>query len=157
MAMKEGMTMNINRKTLTLVLGVLLAVLALAGCAPSVKVEAVQGSDREAVLAYSEPMVENLLAGMNAADYAVFSRDFDEMMLKAIPEKAFANLLAGTTGKVGAYASRAVDRVDKVGENYRVVYKARFAGDENVQMLVSFGGAEPHKIAGLFFTSDKMK
>jgi len=149
--------MNTYRKTLYLVLGVALVALALAACTPSVKVEALQGSDRDAVLAYSEPMVENLLAGMNAADYAVFSRDFDEAMLKAIPEKAFANLLAGTTGKIGAYASRAVDRVEKVGENYRVIYKAKFAGDENVQVLVSFGGAEPHKIAGLFFTSDKMK
>lgn len=149
--------MNTYRKTLVLVVGVVLAALVLAACAPSVKVEALQGADREAVLAYSEPMVENLLAGMNAADYAVFSRDFDEAMLKAIPEKAFANLLAGTTGKVSAYVSRVVDRVEKVGENYRVIYKAKFTGDENVQMLVSFDGAEPHKIAGLFFTSDKMK
>ncbi len=149
--------MNTNRRFLTLTLIVLLAVLALAACAPKVQVEALQGSDRDAVLAYTEPMTDNLLAGLNAADYAVFSRDFDDAMLKAIPESKFANLLATTTGKVGAYDSREVNSVEKVGEYYRVVYKAKFAGDDKAQVLISFEGAEPHKVAGLFFTSDKMK
>ena len=150
--------MQTNRRYLSIVLMIaLFTVLALAACAPKVQVEAVEGSDRDAVLAYTEPMTENLLSGLNAADYAVFSRDFGDAMLKAIPEKAFANLLATTTGKAGAYVSREVDKVDKVGVNYRVVYKAKFAGDENAQVLVTFAVAEPHKVAGLFLTSEKMK
>src|SRR5512141_268734 len=121
--------MKLTRSSVLLILALLLGALALSACGPKVKVEALQGSDRDAVLAYAESMTDNLVAGLNAADYAVFSRDFNEGMLKAIPEKAFANLLTTTTGKVGAYASREVDRVDKVGEYYRVAYKAKFAGD----------------------------
>ena len=149
--------MKPNRLSLILALIALLAVLALSACASGPKVEALQGSDRDAVLAYAEPMVDNLLSGLNAADYAAFSRDFDDAMLKAIPESAFANLLATTTGKVGAYQSRAVDRVEKAGDYYRVVYKSQFADDDNVQVLVTFDAADPHTVAGLFFTSDKLK
>lgn len=38
---------------------------------------AFHGEERAAVLAFSEPAMDNLLAGLTANDYAVFSRDFD--------------------------------------------------------------------------------
>ena len=108
-------------------------------------------------LAYSEAMTENLLAGMNAGDYAAFSRDFNADMKTAMPEAALASMKTSITDKIGAYVSREVDRVEKVGEYYRVVYKAKFEQDDAVQMLVTFTGSEPHQVAGLFFTSDKLK
>lgn len=149
--------MKHNRLFLVSILAVLLAVLALTACAAGPKVEAVEGADREAVLAYSEAMTDNLLAGMNAGDYAAFSRDFTAEMKKAMPESSLAGMKTSITDKIGAYVSREVDRVEKVGEYYRVLYKGKFEQDDAVQMLMTFTMSEPHQVAGLFFTSDKLK
>ena len=135
----------------------MLAGLVLTACTAGPKVEPVEGADREAVLAYSEPMTDNLLAGMNAGDYAAFSRDFTADMKKAMPESSLAGIKTSITDKIGAYVSREVDRVEKVGEHYRVLYKAKFEQDDAVQMLMTFTMSEPHQLAGLFFTSDKLK
>ena len=115
------------------------------------------GADQDAVLAFSEPAADNLFAGMNAGDYPVFSRDFDDAMLKAIDEKGFANLQNSITPKIGQYLSRTVTSVEDVGEYYRLTYRAGFEQDANVKVLLTFAKAEPHKVAGLFFTSDKLK
>jgi hypothetical protein len=138
-------------------LAALLAGLALTACAQAPKPELQEGVARDAVLAYSEPMVDNLLSGLNAADYAVFSRDFTDAMKKAIPEKSLAALVASTTGKIGPYVSREVDKVEKIGDFYRVTYKAKFEKDDAVTMLITFSAADLHQVAGLFFTSDKLK
>ena len=149
--------MKHNRILPVFILVALLAGLALTACSGAPKVEAVEGADRDAVLAYSEAMTDNLLAGMNAGDYAAFSRDFTADMKKAMPESSLAGLKTSVIDKIGAYTSRTVDRVEKVGEFYRVAYKAKFEQDDAVQMLLTFTMSEPHQVAGLFFTSDKLK
>ena len=149
--------MKHNRLFIVSILAVLLAGLVLTACAAGPKVEAVEGADREAVLAYSEAMTDNLLAGMNAGDYAAFSRDFTADMKKAMPESSLAGIKTSITDKIGAYVSREVDRVEKTGEFYRVLYKGKFEQDDAVQMLLTFTMSEPHQVAGLFFTSDKLK
>ena len=71
----------------------LLAVLLvsfLAGCGS--KETTLTGADRDAVLGYSEAITDNLLAGMNANDYAMFSRDFDQDMLNAMTQPQFDSL-----------------------------------------------------------------
>jgi hypothetical protein len=156
-SLKGMKKMKHNRILTSLILTVLLAGLGLTACAAGPKVEAVEGADREAVLAYSEAMTDNLLAGMNAGDYAAFSRDFNADMKTAMPESSLAGLKTSVTDKIGAYVSREVDRVEKVGEYYRVIYKGKFEQDDAVQMLVTFTMSEPHQVAGLFFTSDKLK
>jgi hypothetical protein len=61
---------------------VLLLAVSLAGCAAMPQISAVEGQERDTVLAYAEPLADNLLAGINAWDYASFSRDFDPAMKK---------------------------------------------------------------------------
>jgi hypothetical protein len=104
------------------------------------------------VLAYAEPMADGLLEGLNAGDYAAFSKDFDDAMLKALPESSFANLQAATTGKYGKYLSRQLKSVEEVGEYYRLIYSGQFEKYQNLTVLITFEKAEPHKVAGLFFT-----
>ena len=50
----------------------------LAGCASSPK--GLEGVERDAVLAYSEPMADNELAALNANDYDAFIKDYDVKM-----------------------------------------------------------------------------
>jgi len=110
------------------------------------------GADKDAVLAYAEPMTDQLLAGLNAGDYAAFSRDFNDPMLKALPESSFANLLASTTGKYGKYISRQLKSVQEVGGYYRVTYSGQFEKFQNLTVFVTFEKADPHKVAGIFFS-----
>ena len=81
--------MKTQTKIITLTVIALLLTL-LAGCAP--KSTPITGSDMDAVLAFSEAKTDNLLAGMNANDYAAFSKDFDKDMLNAMTQAQFDSL-----------------------------------------------------------------
>jgi hypothetical protein len=126
-----------------------LLVLTLGACGQ--KTETLTGADRAAVLAFSEAQTDNLLAGLNAGDYAIFSRDFDADMLKAIPESEFNKLKGDRDSKLGSYISRTVDSVYKQGDFYAVVYIAKFEKESAVTVRVVFRIAEPHQVSGLWF------
>jgi len=121
----------------------------LSACTP--KETAITGAEREAVLAYSESKTDNLLAGLNAGDYATFSKDFDGDMLDAIPESEFTKLKQGRDATLGAYLSREVADVVQSGDFIIVVYTAKFEKEDEVTMRVVFRAAEPHQVSGLWF------
>jgi hypothetical protein len=136
------------KKINVLVLAVMLVGL-LAGCGSGGKT--VTGADRDTVLAYSEASTDNLLAGMNAGDYSVFSKDFDKEMLTAMPQGEFDKLKADRDAKLGLYVSRQVDSVVQIGDFYAVIYDAVFEKDDAVAVRVVFRAAEPHEVSGLWF------
>jgi hypothetical protein len=135
---------------------VCVALIGLVGCTGA-NAKALQGSERDAVLAYSEPIADNLLQGMNAADYAAFSRDFNDQMKKGITQQSFqSNLLTTIGGKLGKYVSRQVSSVSQVGSNLLVIYTAKFEQDDNVTIRLSLEQADPHHVSGLYFNSAKL-
>jgi len=109
------------------------------------------GAERDAVLAFSETKTDNLLAGMQTGDYAMFSRDFDQAMLDAIDAEAFDSLKNDRYAKLGGYVSRTVNRVVQSGDFYAVVYGAVFEKDSAVTLRVVFRVTEPHEVSGLWF------
>ncbi len=115
------------------------------------------GSDRDAVLAYSETKTDNLMKGLDANDYAIFSRDLDAKMKNAIPESGLASLRTRVTDVIGKYNSRQVNSIVHSGSLVTVVYDARFENESQVTLRVSFGAAEPHEISGLWFDSYKLR
>jgi hypothetical protein len=121
----------------------------LAGCAPQGKT--LTGADKEAVLAFSEAKTDNLMAGMNANDYAMFSRDFDQDMLNAMSQSQFGLLKKDRDAKLGLYVSRQVNSVVPQGEFYSVIYDTKFEKDDAVTVRVVFRAAEPHQVSGLWF------
>ncbi len=129
----------------------------LGACTPAPKVTTLTGADKDAVLVYSESMTAGLLAGLNAGDYAQFSKDFNDAMKQGIPESNFANMRQQITGKLGAYVSREVKLVEQVNDNIRITYSAKFEQEDGVTMQVIYTGGEPHKVTGLFFTSPKLR
>lgn len=129
------------------------AVLGLAACGT----KTLSGDDREAVLAYSEPIADNLLQGYNAKDYAQFSKDFDEAMKKGLPEANFADMQAQIAGKIGAYVSREVSSVVQTQGMIVVIYRAKFELDEPVTVRVVFEEATPYRVTGLWFDSAKLR
>lgn len=122
----------------------------LAGCGGSSETK-LTGADQETVLAFSESKTDNLLAGLNADEYAVFSKDFDKDMLKAMPQTEFTRLKADRDAKLGNYVSRKVDQVVQTGDFYAVIYDAVFEKDDAVTVRVVFRVADPHEISGLWF------
>lgn len=136
------------KKLLIPVLAALLAVV-LAACAS--QGTPLKDDERDAVLAFSEAMSDNLLAGMNAGDYAVFSQDFDKDMLSAMTETEFQKLKADRDAKLGPYISREVASVVQTGDFYAVNYTAKFEKDDSVEVRIVFRMAEPHEVSGLWF------
>jgi outer membrane murein-binding lipoprotein Lpp len=129
---------------------IVLAVGVLAGCGS--QGTTLKNEDAEAVLAYSEAKTDNLLAGMNASDYAAFSKDFDQDMLNGITEAEFVKLKADRDAKLGLYISREVVSVVQTGDFYAVNYKAKFEKDDAVNVRVVFRATEPHEVSGLWFS-----
>ncbi len=76
-----------------LCLGILL--LALPAAAAPV------GADEVQVKAVAEPILDNLLAGFNQGDYAQYSKDFDDTLREAIPEKKFQQVRQELLKKLG--------------------------------------------------------
>ena len=136
-------------KKIILVL-IVLAVGVLAGCGS--QGTTLKNEDAEAVLAYSEAKTDNLLAGMNASDYAVFSQDFDPDMLSAMTEAEFNKLKADRDAKLGLYLSREAESVVQIGDFYAVNYNAKFEKDDAVGVRVVFHATEPHEVSGLWFS-----
>ena len=123
--------------------------ISLAGCGSTA--QTLEGVELDAVLAFSEPMTDNLLDGMKNGDYAFFSRDFDTTMQKAIDEKAFADLKTDRDSTLGMYISREVFQVTQDTDFYVVFYQAQFEKQSDVIMRVVFRVNEPHQISGLWF------
>ena len=121
----------------------------LAGCGS--QATSLTEEDQDAVLAFSEGKTDNLLTGMNANDYAAFSRDFDQDMLDAMSQTQFAELKNDRDAKLGLYVSREVHSVTQTGDFYTVNYDAKFEKDDAVTIRVVFRIAEPHQVSGLWF------
>ena len=136
-------------KKISIVLPAVLILSLLAGCAPGETT--LTGTDADAVLAFSETRTDNLFEGMNAGDYAAFSKDFDQEMLNAMTESQFDSLKKDRDEKLGLYVSRVVNRVVQNGDFYAVIYDAKFEKDDAVIVRVVFRVAEPHQVSGLWF------
>jgi len=109
-------------------------------------------ADREAVLAFSEPQVDSMLDGWNADDYAAFSKDFSEEVLKSMPLEQFDKLRNDEFTGLGRYYSREVESVVQRSEGfYTVIYYVVFENNTEVLLRVRFQAEEPHEINGLWF------
>jgi len=127
---------------------VLVALFSLTACE-----RIVSGTEKDAVLAFSETTMDNLFAGWAANDYAVFSRDFDTDMQEEIPATGFATWEQDFEDKLGTYISRKVDRVARSDEFYVVDYQAKFSHEEPVKITVAFHASD-HSIAFVAFDSE---
>jgi hypothetical protein len=108
--------------------------------------------DQRAILAYSETETDNLMEGLNAGDYTVFSRDLSQDMLEALPQGEFEQWQKERAAKLGWYLRREVEgMVRRSDGTYTVIYQASFQFNDDVLMRVVFRADPPHKISGLSF------
>ena len=133
----------------------LLVTLFLAGLSAACQKSGPSGAmlsmaDRGEILAFSEPEMDNLLAGWNQDDYAIFSKDFDQDLLKSMTRDEFDKLKNKEFTGLGRYHSREVESVVKRSDgSYTVIYYVVFDNNDEVLVRVKFQADEPHKISGL--------
>jgi len=110
------------------------------------------------ILAYADPVMENILVGFNKNDYETYSRDFGNQMKKAQPEPAFQKVRQKIVGRIGLYKKHALTRIVKTGKYYIVIYAGEFEKEKGVQMRLVFNKNDAsHKVAGLWFNSPGLR
>lgn len=147
--------MNIPRIPLLAVL-LILAAAAACGCmAP----ETVVSDDVKAeVLAYADPIADNLMQGFNEGNYTIYSRGFSPEMRQALDEGAFEQNREHVTSRIGLYESRSDPVVTETGEHIAVNYKAKFEREDGVALRFVFKKDDPsHRLHGLWFNSPKLR
>ncbi len=134
-----------------LILAALLVSLLLAGCSSGPKGTQLDGDALDEALKYLDPAADNMLAGLKANDYAMFSRDFDDVMKTAIDETKFGALYRQLNDQIGEYQSRTLTRVTDFGDYVTAEYAGVFAKSDKVNIVVTASKTEPHKLSGLYF------
>ena len=127
---------------------ILSALLVLAACCPQDK--ELSGAERSAVLAYGEIAMDNLIAGLAANDYALFSSDFDAYMQKTLPAASFATWKGDLGDNLGNVLSHQVVQATRSDEFYVVEFEIEFEREAPVMVTIAFHAAPPHSIGGLW-------
>lgn len=139
-----------------LVVLVILAAVLTCGCMSQETV--VSGEEAAEVLAYADPIVENVMQGFNEGNYTIYSRDFGPEMKQALDEAAFEQNREDVTSRIGLYESRSDPVVTETGEYIAVNYRAAFEQEDGVALRFVFQkGDESHRLHGLWFNSPKLR
>ena len=134
----------------------ILALVATCGCMGQETV--LSGDDAAEVLAYADPIADNLLEGFNEGNYTKYSRDFGPEMKQGLDETAFEQNREFVTSRIGLYESRSDPVVTETGEFVAVVHRASFEREDGVALRFVFKkGDESHQLHGLWFNSPKLR
>ena len=140
------------KKFLILLPAVYLCSLLTACQPPGPSGTMLSAADQKAVLAFSEPEIDNMLDGLKTGDYDVFSQDFSEEMRQALPREEFKQWKKERDARLGWYLRRVVEgMVHRSDGTYTVIYQASFAFNDSVLMRVVFEANPPHRICSVWF------
>lgn len=130
------------------------------GCAEEQRSDAQEVTDeqKEALLPVAEPIVDNILKGYNEANYEVWSKDFDEVMLETMTEEAFVETQALIFDTIGKFQTKEFDNVTLESGYYVVRYKGNFEKEEGVEIKVVLSETDDGmKVSGLWFNSPMLQ
>ncbi|WP_214083810.1 DUF3887 domain-containing protein [Methanoculleus sp.] len=141
-----------------LVLAALLILAAVSACGCTSQETVVSDEEKAQVLAYADPIADNLLLGFNEGNYTMYSRDFGEEMKQALDEAAFEQNRESVTSRIGLYESRRDPVVTEVDEYIAVTYIAGFEREDGVTVrFVFLKGDDAHRLYGLWFNSPMLR
>jgi hypothetical protein len=135
-----------QKKLISLWFVLISIIILIVGCSvPTLKV-IIPPNFKEAVI----PMAENLVAGLDKQDYAIFTRDFDEKLAKALPTTAMTELRKLLWDQNGNYQSmdfkQALEQKGFIVTIFNLVFEKG-----NLDMQLVFTTEPPYKISGLWF------
>jgi uncharacterized protein YxeA len=104
-----------------------------------------------------EPITDNLMSGLNANDYTIFSKDFNEKMKSAFTKEGFDQTYKAVHERIGNYVSRSAVEVSETDELITVVYSAKFEKEDGVTLRVIVEKSGDHHLAGLWIDSPDLR
>jgi hypothetical protein len=133
----------------------LLAFLFMPSCGnASPKTTPLTGDEATQAQALADPLADNILASVVNNDFAVYTKNFDAVMLKVSTQANFDSMVAGLTKQYGAYQSRMPGKSYLIEQNgqkyYLVIYPLKWEKG-SLALQLSLHYEEPHQIAGLYF------
>ncbi len=139
-------------------LAALILLLAVSACGCMDRETVITGEEAAQVVAYADPIAENLLAGLNEDDYTKYSRDFGPEMRQALDEAAFEQNREFVVSRIGLYESRRDPVVTESGDFITVTYEAKFEQEDGVAIRFVFKKDDgSHQLQGLWFDSPKLR
>ena len=139
----------------SILLFVLVALLFMSACAgPAIKTTPLSGDEASQVQALADPLADNILTSLVKDDFALYTKDFDDVMLKVSTQSSFDSMVSGLNKQLGAYQSRLPGKtylVEQSGQKYYlIIYPLKWEkGSLALQLSLHFEA--PNKIAGLYF------
>ncbi len=121
------------------------------------KATVITGDQKDQILAYADPMADNVIQGLDTGDYATFSKNFTPEMIKGIPENSFQEMSNSFQTKLGGYQSKAVTSVEELQGNIAVIYTLAYTKAPKVTMRLVTTTSEPHQVAGLWFNAPELQ
>jgi hypothetical protein len=135
-------------KSLFFVIIIALVTLASAACSTKAPVYAA-GDQKDQAVAAADPIAKDILDGMQQNNYSLFTKDFDDTMLKAMPETSF-NKMVTQFSAFGTLKSSELINVQIVDTYYRINYKLTYE-----KKVITMGLVIPQsgdvKATGLWF------
>jgi hypothetical protein len=139
-------------KKLVLVVLILLVTLILATCAPRVMATFLPPEEGAAYAAEVDEIVENMIIGDSACDYAMFTHDLSPKSQGIPDESAWQQKCEANRGVYGTYLSKTLDHVEDRGKVRVVIYYVVFANDPDITLEVKFQRDDPdHIIIGIIW------
>jgi hypothetical protein len=135
-----------NKKLKLIWLVLISIVVLLAGCAAPLPKVVIPPNFSEIAL----PKAENLISGMDKLDYSIFTRDFDEKMITALPTTAMTELRKLLWDQKGNYQSINFKQVLQQKGFIVTIFNLVFEkGIFDMQLV--FTAEPPYKISGIWF------
>jgi len=140
------------KKVVAVLAVLLIAGVVLSGCS----VKALKESD----VSFADGMVENVLVAETERNYDMWSKDMDDMMLKAAPKNTFQEGMDSIRGKIGEYVagSKKFSAAVESKGSTTVQYVAKFTNEEQVKVTIAFKDVNGQKkIIGEGYDSQKLR
>lgn len=128
----------------------LVSVMILSACGvQATPVYVPEGSEREAITAETDVIIQDLIAGLENKDYDTFSSHFSEVMLNSI-KTADMDKIYATFEPLGKSESVELMNVQDVGTYYAVRYVVSYPKKDVIFRIV-VDKADPGVQSGLWF------
>jgi len=146
-----------DRFTVPLLL-LLAGVIAISSCGCVSSEVPLSPDEQAAIIAFANPVTDNLMQGFSENNYTLYSRDFSIEMREGLDEVVFEENRDMILSKIGPYVSRGDPVVTESGEYLIVRYPGEFVQEEDVEIKVVFRkGDDSHQVYGLWFNSPKLR
>jgi len=133
----------------------LIMLLFLSACGGAgIKTTPLSGNEASQVQALADPMADNILTSLVKDDFTLYTKNFDDVMLKVSTQSSFDSMVSGLNKQFGAYQSRMPGKtylIEQSGQKYyMVIYPLKWEKG-SLALQLSLHYEAPHKIAGLYF------